>query len=615
MVQSLSRSKWWAIPTVLIAPMLAVTLTVAPSVAQEATPAQTVTFNYTGGAQSWTVPADVHQVTFDVYGAQGGDGSIIREGAKGGRATATMPVQPGQQFVIMVGGRGADYSNSSCITDDGEVGFDGQGGFNGGANSGLAGSGCSSGGGGGASDVRLVTGVRVVVAGGGGGASGGFDCGYGGGGGGLTGGSAGCVSGRSGTGGNQDGSSGSGEPGTGSPGSPSGGGGGGGGYYGGAGGAGDGGSSGGGGGSGFGPADTVFETGVHAGNGVITVAFGETPTVTSITPAFGPASTLSAVDIRGTNFVPGATGVLIGDVPSIGVSCLSTTLCAAVTPPGSGTVDVRVTANGQLSLDTPADDYTYLGSPTITSISPTAGPHGTVITIEGTNFFPPPWHTDVIFDLHESVAATCTSFTICTVRSPPGLGIVDLYVSRYAGLSNTVQFTRTPGVTSISPNRGPTTGDTAITITGTGFDTAPGGTAVNFGSAAALAVGCASATTCTAVSPPGSGTVNVLVTVSGVQSVDTAADDFTYEPPDPVDDLAALESAVQDAGRAGRTLARLAARAGDSLEDGRTTVTCARLRAFLSTVRIFGAAGRLTPAQVEQFTEHATRIRTGLGCR
>ena len=76
-------------------------------------------------------------------------------------------------------------------------------------------------------------------------------------------------------------------------------------------------------------------------------------------------------------------------------------------------------------------------------------------------------------------------------------------------------------------------------------------------------------------------------------------------PPDPSDDLAALESAVQGAGRAGPTLARLAARAAASLEDGRTDVACARLRGFLSTVRIFGAVGRLTDAQVAQFTEHA----------
>ena len=36
--------------------------------------AATVTFNYTGAAQTWTVPAGVRQATFDLYGAQGGGG-------------------------------------------------------------------------------------------------------------------------------------------------------------------------------------------------------------------------------------------------------------------------------------------------------------------------------------------------------------------------------------------------------------------------------------------------------------------------------------------------------------------------------------------------------------
>jgi hypothetical protein len=324
--------------------------------------------------------------------------------------------------------------------------------------------------------------------------------------------------------------------------------------------------------------------------------------------------------ITGTNFVPGQTTVTFGGVPSPQVSCGSTTQCNAVSPPGSGTVSIRVTASGQQSFDTPADDYTYLGAPTITSISPTAGPQGTVITIEGTNFFPSDWPTWVIFGSNNNVVeTTCTSFTLCTVVSPPGVGTVALSMGTQSGESNSVPFTMQPSVARITPTGGPAAGNTAVTVTGTGFSTAPNGTLVHFGNAAALAVGCASATTCTAVSPPGSGTVSVRVTVNGVQSPDTASDDFTYaagqEPPDPSDDLAALQDAVQDAGRGGPTLARLAARAAASLEDGRTPVACARLRAFLSTVRIFGAVGRLTDAQVAQFTAHATRIRTTLGCR
>ena len=41
----------------------------------------TLTFNYTGAAQTWTVPAGVSSATFDAFGAQ-----------NGGRATATIAV-------------------------------------------------------------------------------------------------------------------------------------------------------------------------------------------------------------------------------------------------------------------------------------------------------------------------------------------------------------------------------------------------------------------------------------------------------------------------------------------------------------------------------------------
>ena len=428
----------------------------------------------------------------------------------------------------MVGGRGVDASSATCGLSDGE------GGFNGGGDGGDAGSGCSGAGGGGASDVRRggsALANRVVVAGGGGGAAGDPSCSDAGGGGGLTGEPSSC---DPSSGGNQDGTTGSGLLGQGSDGADGtvsdSGSGGGGGYYGGAGGLT---AYGGGGGSGFGPAAfAIFETGVRPGDGVITISFGASPTVTGLQPGIGPEQGGLLTVITGTNFVPGETQVVFGAVDVfVEPDCVSPTECRVVSPPaflGTGTVNVFVGANGQWSLDTPADDYTYLGAPTITSISPTAGPPGTVITIEGTNFFTPPSVTDVRFGSDAVVAATCTSLTRCTVASPPGVGTVDMVVITPSGESNSAQFTKQPSVTRISPTDGPGVGDTAITITGTGFDTAPGATAVHLGSAAALAVGCANATTCTAVSPPGSGTVSVRVTVSGIQSPDTPADDFTY---------------------------------------------------------------------------------------
>lgn len=269
----------------------------AAGVCATASGSTTCTFDYTGAAQTWTVPDGVTQVTLDVFGAQGGNNSS--PGGQGGRATATLTVTPGETLTLMVGGQAqSPFSGGSA-----------NGGFNGGGNGGAPfnlpavyyGSG-----GGGASDVRIGgTGLaqRVIVAGGGGGAanvSGPDGPAVGGGGGGLSGGTGNSAyllyAPSGGAGGNQDGTSGSGQLGTGSNGANStsnvfngvGAGGGGGGYYGGAGGSP---GTGGGGGSGFGPTGTVFQTGVRTGNGQILLTYtppDSTPPTTTI--ALLPAS-------------------------------------------------------------------------------------------------------------------------------------------------------------------------------------------------------------------------------------------------------------------------------------------------------------------------------------
>ncbi len=493
------------------------------------------------------------------------------------------------------------------------------GGFNGGGDGGV---GCTEPGGGGASDVRIggtTLTDRKLVAGGGGGGAGNLVCNTAGAGGGLTGGSGTtnflCVG--SGTGGNQDGTSGSGLLGRGGKGADQdgfsgAGSGGGGGYYG-----GGGGQPGlpGGGGSGFGPASTVFQNGVRTGNGRITITFGDAPSVTGISPNVGPPRGGFAVAVSGTNFVPGQTTVSFGSTPATSVDCPSSTLCNVSSPAGTGTVSVRVTVATQPSPDTPADDYTYVPSPTLTAVSPAAGPAGTVVTVDGTGFHP---DTYVRFGSTAPVLATCASATRCTAPSPSALGRFPVSVVTQSGESGTIPFDVVPSVTALSPKGGPAAGGTVVTLTGTSFSTSAGATSVTFGTVAATAVGCASATTCTAVSPPGSGTVSVRVTVAGQQSLDTPADDFTYggstgDPP-PGDRLAALLAAVGQTGSVGLPLARVLDRAFDFIEAGRpAALACNQLRVFLIKVR--NAAERLTPAQVSQFTTEATAIRTALGCR
>lgn len=121
-------------------------------------PLRSLTFSYTGSAQTWTVPPGVTELVVDIAGAAGGDeyapGNTI---AKGGRVQGTLAVSPGDVFRIYVGGQGGTATNSTT----------GTAGWNGGGTGGTG-----AGGGGGATDLR-VNGTaltdRVVVAGGAGG--------------------------------------------------------------------------------------------------------------------------------------------------------------------------------------------------------------------------------------------------------------------------------------------------------------------------------------------------------------------------------------------------------------------------------------------------------------
>ena len=74
----------------------------------------------------------------------------------------------------------------------------------------------------------------------------------------------------------------------------------------------------------------------------------------------------------------------------------------------------------------------------------------------------------------------------------------------------------------LSPESGPAAAGTTVRITGTDFDMTPGHTVVRFGDAAVAAIGCASSTECTVVTPPGTGTVEVHITVDGFENLEVA---------------------------------------------------------------------------------------------
>ncbi|MDQ6811343.1 MAG: IPT/TIG domain-containing protein, partial [Actinomycetota bacterium] len=170
--------------------------------------------------------------------------------------------------------------------------------------------------------------------------------------------------------------------------------------------------------------------------------------------------------------------------------------------------------------------------PVITSVSPNVGPTGggTTVTISGTGFAEA---SAVKFGAAEATGVSVISATSITATAPAGTGVVDVTVTTPSGISPTGppdRFTYQPApiVAKLSPKSGPTPGATSVTISGSDFT---GATAVKFGEASAVSFKVNSATSITAISPPGEvGNVDVRVSTPGGTSAAQTGDRFKYTP-------------------------------------------------------------------------------------
>jgi hypothetical protein len=267
------------------------------------------------------------------------------------------------------------------------------------------------------------------------------------------------------------------------------------------------------------------------------------PTVSSVAPAGGPVSGGTQVTITGTGFAPDSH-VFFGTAAASSFVINSPTSITASTPAVATpqSVDVTVTTFGGTSPSNGADSFSY-GSPTVSDVSPNAGPlsGGSVVYISGHGFTP---DATVTFGGIAASSVIVNSGTAISATSPAGIaGSVDVVVTTFQGTSATSavdQFTYDPAptVTGISPAQGSKYGGTAVTITGTNFTS---GTSATFGGLYA-SVTVLSSTTLVATSPnyyyayywynyyyPR--TVNVVVTTPGGSSVASSADQYTFENP------------------------------------------------------------------------------------
>lgn len=253
------------------------------------------------------------------------------------------------------------------------------------------------------------------------------------------------------------------------------------------------------------------------------------PVVTAVTPSAGPTAGGTPVTISGSGFTA-ATAVQFGPHLVGSFHVVSDSTITTFAPAGSDTVNVIVTSDGGASATSAADQYTYTAAPTVTAISPAAGPQagGTIVTITGTNLM---GACCVQFGSNAASAMHVDSNTQITATAPGGNGTVDVTVTSAGGTSATsaadrYTYANGPVITGLSPTSGATAGGTTVTISGTDFT---GASSVSFGSVAAASYSVDSNTQITAVSPPGAaGSVDVSVTTPGGTTPTVAADKFTY---------------------------------------------------------------------------------------
>jgi hypothetical protein len=210
------------------------------------------------------------------------------------------------------------------------------------------------------------------------------------------------------------------------------------------------------------------------------------PAVTGISPTSGPTTGNTTVTVTGTGFT-GATAVAFGSLAAKSFTVVSDTSLTAVSPAHSASTHaIVVTTPSGTSKAVAAADFTYVVGPAVTSISPTSGPTtgNTTVTVNGSGFT---GATAVKFGSLAAKSFVVVSDTKVTAVSPPhGASVHAIVITTPSGSSAAVSasnfsYVVATTVTAISPSSGPTTGNTTVTITGSGFT---GATAVSFGSVA-----------------------------------------------------------------------------------------------------------------------------------
>ncbi len=233
------------------------------------------------------------------------------------------------------------------------------------------------------------------------------------------------------------------------------------------------------------------------------------------------AATGTALKVLGLSSTGGGTQIVV-NVPNGAVD---------------GSILVKKNASGNTSL---SDVWPFdIGGggpggdpPNVTSINPSVSQTGgwTEITISGFGFA---GTTDVEFGGVDVLSFNVISGSSIVAEAPPGVqfSTVDVTVTDAEGTSTLpnslfYSFNLSPNITSVSPDEGPITGGTVVTVSG---GNVVGNTGVTFDGVPGTSVQILSQTSARVTTPAGSSAGDVNVAMSGSTGAPSViADGFTY---------------------------------------------------------------------------------------